>query len=465
MNSSAGKTTSPSPTSVATVLDDVLGSTDPARRRPGLTYLRRKPGRGLVAVFGAASDRQPVYTVTVDEDAMSAPWTLPTESRPTVPGHGDLDVVRIAALGLTIQQFPHDQNLPELVEVMTPSEESPLWRALELSLRWLPGEDTPEDAVRLRAVDASPVRYKPGDRCVIRYRLQVESSNGAKRAHTVIGKLYRDLGQAREASRLNTRLWELQGREPWAARPLGVADPLPLVLTEDLGSSRSEPQTLPGTDVIHFGAHQPTEALRRSARALADLHTSRAASPGVPTRTGADEAVKARKRAKTVGGYVPELAGTAASVAESLATALEDLPADVLRPAHGSYKPSQLLFRSGSVFLVDFDQFCLADPALDVGYFLAYLRPPGIWYHRAGTRAWFRAAAETFMRSYEASLAERGMDAATRSGVLRRAHVYEAALLLKIAARRPNRLHSARPGEVRALLDEVTDCLDLSRQD
>jgi hypothetical protein len=37
--------------------------------------------------------------------------------------------------------------------------------------------------------------------------------------------------------------------------------------------------------------------------------------------------------------------------------------------------------------------------------------------------------------------------------------VFEAALLLKIAARRANRLHSPRPGEVAAMLDEVAGLL------
>ncbi len=181
--------------------------------------------------------------------------------------------------------------------------------------------------------------------------------------------------------------------------------------------------------------------------------------PTRPARTGLDESAKAARRAATIAAYVPELSHEAAEVAQSLGEALEALPRDGLRPAHGSYKPSQLLFRSGSVFLVDFDQFCLADGALDVGYFLAYLRPPGLWYHRAGTRAWFAEAAATFLAAYDRRLAERGVDEATRTGIQRRCHVYEAALLLKIAARRPNRLHSPRPGEVAALLDEVRTCL------
>ena len=101
----------------------------------------------------------------------------------------------------------------------------------------------------------------------------------------------------------------------------------------------------------------------------------------------------------------------------------------------------------------------MADPALDLGYFLAYLRPPGMWYHRAGTRSWFEQAAARFLHAYDQRLAERGVDATSRAAVLRRCHVYEAALLLKVAARRPNPLHSPRAAEVRALLTEVSDCL------
>jgi hypothetical protein len=117
------------------------------------------------------------------------------------------------------------------------------------------------------------------------------------------------------------------------------------------------------------------------------------------------------------------------------------------------------MVRDGAVFLVDFDQFCLADPALDVGYFLAYLRPAGLWYRRAGRRAWFEAAADQFRTAYLDRLAERGESTDTCAGIARRAPVFEAALLLKIAARRANRLHSPRPGEVAAVLDEVAGSL------
>ena len=411
----------PTPARVAGALDEVLRSTGEPVTRPPLTYLRRKPGRGLVAVYGSARDPRSIYTVTVDE----------------------------ATRGVAVQRFPHDERLPDLAAAMTPARGGPLWRALERAA----------GQAALVAVEAAAVRYKPGDRCVIRYGLQAESSTGIRQQCTVVGKLYQGLGEAMAAHALAERLWLLQPADPWTARPLGVAEPLPLVLSEDLGSRDSDPPALPGTDVIRFGASQPTDALRRAAHALADLHCSGEALPDAPARSGRDESAKAAKRAKALTAYVPELAATVAVATQALTQALDSLPGDTLRPAHGSYKPSQLLFRNGAVFLVDFDQFCRADAALDVGYFLAYLRPPGLWYHRAGTRSWFETAAATFLDAYDERLADRGVDEATRAGIRARSHVYEAALLLKIAARRPNRLHSPRPGEVQVVLDDVMRCL------
>ncbi len=457
----------PSPTGVAEVLDDVLRTAGPEHRRPPLTYLRRKSGRGMVAVYGDAGSARSMYTVTVEESAMSG---RPTPAGPPPPAGeaatphlpqigGEDGMWRVADLGLTIQRFPHDEAMPHLAEAVAPQEHTPLWQALADAARCWQKARGDEADLALVSVEAVPLRYKPGDRCVIRYNLRLESPSGSPERFSVIGKLYQNSEEATEAARIMRRLWQAQGSRPWSARPLGVADPLPLVLTEDLGSDRGEHPTRAGTEVIRFGPEQPVEALRLAARALAELHTSSTASNETAIRTGEGEAAKAAKRAKVIAQYVPTLADTTASVTTTLRSALTAMPARVLRPSHGSIKPSQLLFRSDSVYVVDFDQFAWADPALDVGYFLAYLRPPGLWYRRAGTRSWFAAAAATFLSAYDEAAAERGMGSAERQQVLRRCHVYEAALLMKIAARRPNRLHSPRPGEVRALLEEAMTCL------
>lgn len=432
----------PDVTAVFDALDAHLARQGTDRARPPLRYLRRKPGRGLVGVFGPG-DVDDIYTVTVDERSLL----------------GALE--ETAPYGPTVQQFPVDPKLPHLATVMTPAEHPALAAALESTARRV--HDVPVERP-LVDVTAEPVRYKPGDRCVLRYRLSFGDAGTAAGTTmptttcTLVAKLYRDPGEAAAADALLARLRDHAG-VGWTARPLGVVPGLPLALTEDLGSRRDRVPALSGLHVLHPGSEQAVEVVRRAARALAELHTSGLDTRGLNVRTGADEAGRAAKRARLLEQHVPGLAPTARPVTDALCAALAGLPAGTLRPGHGSYKPSQLMVRDGAVFLVDFDQFCLADPALDLGYFLAYLRPAGLFYRRAGRRAWFEAAADAFRSAYFERLAERGESAATGAGIAGRAPVFEAALLLKIAVRRANRLHSPRPGEVAAVLDEVAGVL------
>jgi hypothetical protein len=109
--------------------------------------------------------------------------------------------------------------------------------------------------------------------------------------------------------------------------------------------------------------------------------------------------------------------------------------------------------------LTDLDHFDLADAARDIGYFLAYLRPSGLWYRRAGARQRFEAASAAFVAGYGRAARELGLSAHVTEGILDRSSLYEAALLLKIAARRANRLTSPRGGELTSILEEVTACL------
>ena len=144
---------------------------------------------------------------------------------------------------------------------------------------------------------------------------------------------------------------------------------------------------------------------------------------------------------------------------QQLAARLEAQQPDVYRPAHGGFKASQLLFHSHRIFVVDFDGFCLADSALDVGYFLAYLRSSGLWYLRPGMRQWFESAAKVFINTYRQAMLELGSTQASVDGILERSRLYEAALLFKIATRRVNRLNSPRPQELSGMLGEIAACL------
>lgn len=429
MTTSIGSTR-PSVTGATEALDEHLARLGTGRPRPPLRYLRRKPGRGLVAVFGPDEDGD-VYTVTADEGSL-------VDAGPVAP---------------TVRRFPEDPRLPFLATVMAPAADSSLAAALESSVRRV--HDVPPGQ-RLRAIVAEPVRYKPGDRCVLRYRLTF-GGPGVATTSTLIAKLYREPAEAQQADDLLARL-RTGAAAAWTARPLGVVAGLPVALAEDLGSARDPVPARSGLRVVRIGSIDAFPVVARAARALAELHTS-GLDGGLARRTGADEAGKAAKRVRVLEQHVPGLAAEVRRVGGRLCDTLAALPEDTLRPGHGSYKSSQLLVRDGAVFVVDFDQVCLADPALDVGYFLAYLRPAGLWYRRNGRREWFEAAADVFLSAYRQRLGERGELPASGAGIVARAHAYEAALLLKVAARRANRLHSPRPGEVAAVLDEVIGCL------
>jgi aminoglycoside phosphotransferase (APT) family kinase protein len=199
----------------------------------------------------------------------------------------------------------------------------------------------------------------------------------------------------------------------------------------------------------------PGDALRSTARALAQLHTSAVRPTEAMPRTGAQEAKRACKRAKVIAARYPAQAEAVLRLAHQLAARLERLSPDEYRPAHGGFKASQLLFPGPHVVMVDFDAFCLADPALDVGYFLAYLRPSGLWYHRRGLRDWFERAATEFVGAYRAAMLERGIAHAEIERILDHVRLYEAAILFKVAIRRSNRLNSPRPQELSAMLGEM----------
>jgi hypothetical protein len=450
-----------SPQTITAMLGDLLAHDRVPRPTPPLTYLRRKAGRGLVAVYGDPADPAGQFTVTVAEDALRSEKAGQEAALSAPHWQGSWPgLVTEPAFGLAVQTFPIDATLPALRDAVAPAPSSLLWSTLAAA-----GSASLPAAAdwTLRDVQAVPVRYKPGDRCVLRYRLDFERRDSGEHARTsVIGKVYREPEQATAAAALLTRL-RASAAGGWCPAPLGSVDALALALSEDLGERNSDPPTRIGTEVVRPGHAHATATIEAAARALADLHASDVAPAATGARTASDEAGKAAKRGRVLADYLPARASTIAEVAGSVAERLQALEPVHTRPSHGSYKPSQLLVRGDAIFLVDFDQFCLADPALDVGYFLAYLRPPGMFYRRRGTREWFRSAARTFTDAYRDAMADRGVPPADITATLQRSPVYEAALLLKIAARRPNRLHSPRPGEVESLLAEIGSCLRAAR--
>jgi Phosphotransferase enzyme family len=465
-------------------------------------YLRRKPARGLAVVYAVdeiehcnkahANDPNHSVSLTVDEQALDGAHICFTEAQAReapleIQGTG---VLRAKDIGLSVQAFPADGNLPALAASCDTRPHSSLFEALQSTARVKLGDD----AWQLVYATAEPVRYKPANRCVIRYNLTLERGKDEEatlRNLTIFGKVYADPEQARRVQDLQQRLYNeqssrpvgtgeagsgegtlvvaLQG-SPFLPRPLGMIGALGLAFNEAVQPTGTRERLVTGTHALRPQMERgrggeitdlviPVEELWLTAIALARLHTSSVHPDESTPRTGSKEAKRARERAALIARHNPSQAEEVHRLAQQLAARLEALEPDVYRPAHGGFKASQLLFNNHKVFVVDFDGFCLADSALDVGYFLAYLRPSGLWYQRPGMMQWLKAAAEVFTTTYRQAMLELGVTQAAIDGILQRSKLYEAALLFKIATRRVNRLNSPRPKELSAMLEEIAACL------
>lgn len=456
-------------------------------------YLRRKPGRGLAIIYNVGvtqqSKQKPVHdlnhslSMTLDEQVLEGAHIRFTEAQAQ-----DSDVLlqpsgalRAEALGLSVQAFPADDSLPSLAQSCDVTPQSMILQDIQAAAQQL----LRSQEWKLVAAKVIPVRYKPASRCVLRYLLTVERPAGStseRKDITIFGKVYADRQQAYEVQSLQQRLYQeqlaKQGSKvidyrvevPLLPQPLGINEALGLTLNEAVQPTEAEKPLRLGGHVLQpqfeYGRGGevtniviPTEELRLTAIALARLHTSTVQLDKKLIRTGTKEAKRTLDRAKLIASANPAQAKDIQKLAQRLASRLESQSPDVYRPAHGGFKASQLLFHSDSVFVVDFDGFCLADSALDVGYFLAYLRPSGLWYARAGMREWFEAAAHVFRSTYQQAMIELGVTSTSVDAILERTKLYEAVLLFKIATRRVNRLNSPRPQELSAMLREITTSL------
>jgi hypothetical protein len=457
-------------------------------------YLRRKPGRGLAVIYHVDTVGQPgarsrasapdrAISLTLDEAALEGAQIRfnAAQAEQAALEVQPSGVLCLREPGLFVQAFPSDAGLPSLAASCDASQGSPVFQALESAARRQLGDTT----WRLLSARAEPVRYKPANRCVIRYHLVLERPGEvvpASKHMTLFGKVYADPSQARTVYALQQALYQEQLHDgkgvPVLPCPLGMMDALGLTLSEAIqpagaddpgsaapgesmrtGTAALQPQLVRGRGGEVSAVLIPEEVLKRTASALARLHSSALALDGQAPRTAAKEVKRLQERALLLAGYYPTLAGKIQRLAAQLGEHLEAARPDGYRPAHGGFKSSQLLVDAQRVAVVDFDGLCLADPALDVGYFMAYLRPSGLWYRRPGTRQWFEQAAEVFRAAYCQGMRVSGSDQAGLDGIVARSRLYEAALLFKIATRRVNRLNSPRQQEQAAILDEIAACL------
>lgn len=356
--------------------------------------------------------------------------------------------------GMYVYRFEHDPALPGLrVATSEPDMAAALQRVLPECA------DGSHHVVRCRV---TPERYRPGQRCTLRVDACLRGSHGDWSRRTLYAKVYDDPAEMLLANEVMRSLAGSPGARTGVvafARPIAVLQDIRVMLQEAVPGLLLESYLKSMAGGATAGDPRGWTGVVRSAAAVAQVHA-------VPL-------VVARRRLieEELGSFV-ERAGRAAAVhppaGEPLLALARALPAWRGRLdgwggrtalIHGDCKPNQMLFDGERIALLDFDTCAMADPAADVGTYLATLRQLGIWQSlrakdsvAAQSRtAWLRALEERFLDEY---CAETGSSADFRL----RATWYEAVALLRKALRAFARSpRSALPvGEAR----EAWRCLD-----
>ena len=443
--------------------------------RMGIQYLRMKPGRGLVVSFGALApwpqSGVQLLTMMIGEDALEGTYARFgwTDVRTTPLETPSSRIVQAPRLSLSVQVFPVDAKLPALGACFDTSPDGPIFSSLEAAARVQLGEPK----WTLGSVGVEPLRYKIGNRCVLAYRLRGTDH----RTLAIIGKLYADRAQARFVHENLQRLYcQLDSGAGVVPRPLGVVDLLGLTYTEaiapgeartdsvvrkqqlDQPSSPCRPR-IESVPTGGFAVHAPSRAVELAGVSLGRLHAIQLGVESESILPGPEEVEQLHKRVGRLVIWQPAQAGTISRLGDVLAARLEASAPDRYVMAHGSYKRTQVIADAERAYMIDFDSMCRADPALDVGSFLAYLRPVGLYYQRGGYREWFEVAAAQFVQGYRETVLSRDWGASSVDSTLERARLFEASRLFKIATRRINRLNSPRPTELMSICDEIADCL------
>ena len=352
-------------------------------------------------------------------------------------------VAAIDSLGMAAYAFPVDAELPTLAAATEPGRmRDELPNVLPEALR---------RNVAVGAVDVAVARYPRRGRCLLRYAVQGTLATGGL---PVIPVVYGRLGV--DSARVASVVGDLEGALRSAnvlriPRVLGTVPDLDLALLEaipgepEIGRLLAATSNGPGEDL--------ESAIDAAARVAAALHSA-------PVEVGPERTLDAeiaslaagvaavRRVAPAFGERLEEWVGGISEHADALAPL-------AMRLSHGDYTHTQVLFHGGGCALVDLDDIGMAEPALDLGVFCAYLRvacrkSPG------PARGLADDLAQRFLQAYADGA---GVPAGDRPALYGRAALYESLTLVRIAVRGWHQLKPARVAHAVGILEERPACL------
>jgi hypothetical protein len=289
-------------------------------------------------------------------------------------------VAIVKPLKMTLSVFPIDGMIPTLVEATDPHQIASI--LAEILPEAVSGEFLIQD-VRLDLA-----HYGRYERCVLRYSIDgVQTATQTPHHITVYGKVdAAGLGSLTVSviSALRERLQEpdvpYRFRIPHA---LGYSPETKLLLMEALPGkpffkellktwSGKQSQTSGNGSTLQESEITLEQAVRTCALIAATLHGSNI-KMGPPSSLDMQVA-ELRDEAKVIGRTFPELRAQIDSWINEMLALSQLYPSMPPCFSHGDFTYTQLIFDGSSGGLVDFDSICQAEPAQDLGHYLAYQR-------------------------------------------------------------------------------------------
>jgi aminoglycoside phosphotransferase len=308
---------------------------------------------------------------------------------------------RTADPGVALHVFPIDPELPTLGKALEPASVAHMLR---------PRGDT-------QPLSVAVVRYSRRGSCVLRYAERGQDQAGIGPVRPVaFGKVYADDTGATAYEFLRSVESPLRhhrrSTRSTTPGPESVDLPTPLAydarcrfLLTDVVRGESTVSSLLAAKLSDESALWPeagrasevTELLTSCGRVLATLH--RQARARAPIRQSSESVRELHCELNTVSRIWPKVAQEVRGHVQEAARELSSPGTAVL--CHGDYTPSQALSSRGLVTgLVDFDAVCWADPASDLGRFLAHLDLLVTKYLHARAPHTTAALAASFLNGY-----------------------------------------------------------------
>lgn len=219
-------------------------------------------------------------------------------------------------------------------------------------------------SIHLREIRVT--RYKPGQRCLIEYTVEVERPGAPPEGVVLIGKV-RARRFGKSGYRLLESFWNGGFRRD---NPDGILVPEPVGTIPEfrMWLQRKVPGR-PATDLL--ASPEGVALARQIAEAAHKLH--RAGVPVERRHTMADELRILQECLQKVGQAEPRWAGHTGKLPAYCHRLAASTPDPAMCGIHRDFYSDQVIVDGKRLYIIDFDLYCEGDPGLDIGNFLGHV--------------------------------------------------------------------------------------------